>query len=850
VRQLLRQATHLFAGMLWAASVLALLAGMPALAAAIVLVIVVNAVFAFWQEHRADRAAVRLRSLVPARARVRRDGTPTTVAVEDVVVGDVVLLAAGDRVCADLEVRDASALRVDESLLTGESAVAHRRPGDLVACGTFVVEGEAEAVARATGAGTRLAGIAALTAAVTRGRSPLTAELAGVVRTVSVVAVAAGAALFGVGVALGLRPSEGFLLGLGVMVALVPEGLLPTVTLSLARAAQRMADRNALVRRLEAVETLGATTFICTDKTGTLTRNQMSVVRIWTAGGELVLPGRGYDPTEEVPAGRLGPAAAAVAGGAAACVSGRAVRRPDGRWAADGDPMEVALDVAARRLGAPGTGEAPVLRRLPYTADRRRSAVVVADPDQAAALHVLGAPEGVLAAVAGGGADPAARRVDELAALGLRVLAVARRTAPAGWESAPAADLERDLELVGLLALHDPPRDDVSGAVAACEDAGIRLAMVTGDHPGTAVAVAREVGLLAAGGRVVTAADLPADDDALAGLLDDPRGVVVARVGPEDKLRIAVALRRRGHVVAMTGDGVNDAPALRAADVGVAMGASGSDVAREAADLVLLDDHFATIVAAVELGRATFSNIRRFLTYHLSDNVAELAPFAAWALTSGNLPLALGVLQVLALDIGTDMLPALALGAEPANPRTLRGPVRQRRLVDGPLLGRAFGVLGATEAVGALSTFVVVLLLGGWRWAQVPEPALLATASGSAFAVIAVAQLVNAVACRSRVRPVWRTGLAGNRLLTAALAAELALLAAFLGAPGLSGLLGGSWPSVAGWAGAALTGAAVAAADGLHKRLTVPRRGPARRPLRAPRDGDPAPQPERRPSWS
>ncbi|HEX5919204.1 MAG TPA: HAD-IC family P-type ATPase, partial [Nocardioides sp.] len=294
-------------------------------------------------------------------------------------------------------------------------------------------------------------------------------------------------------------------------------------------------------------------------------------------------------------------------------------------------------------------------------------------------------------------------------------------------------------------------------------------------------------------------------------------GAVVARVTPADKLRIAAALRARGHVVAMTGDGVNDAPALREADVGVAMGASGSDVARESADLILLDDHFGTIVTAIELGRATFANVRRFLTYHLTDNVAELTPFALWAMSGGQFPLALTVLQVLALDIGTDMLPALALGAEPPR-RGLMQNRKARAIVDRALMVRAFAVLGPTEAAMAMAAFTTVLVSGGWSWGEDPTSSLLATASGTAFAAIALGQMANAFACRSTRAPVWRMDPRTNTLVLVAVAAEVVLLAAFLGIPPVAGLLGGAWPSTAGWLAAAASPVALVAVDGRVKR--------------------------------
>lgn len=799
------QMIHFFALMLWAAAGLALLAGMPALAIAIVVVVVLNGAFSFAQEYRADRAAERLRDLLPVRATVRRDGRAVVVDAAELVAGDVVLLEAGDRVCADGELAEYGRLAVDESMLTGESRPVRPEPGGSVYAGTYVTEGHGVAVVTATGARSRLAGISAVTASAVRPRSPLAAQLHRVVRIVALIAIAVGCVFFAAALGLGLSGTESFLFAIGVTVALVPEGLLPTVTLSLARAAQKMAGRNALVRRLESVETLGATTFICTDKTGTLTRNEMSVVRVWTPAGTVEATGEGYDPAGELTGSPEAiRAATALADSAARCSPDAHAVERSGRWQPVGDPMEVALHVLAARAGV--AAAPPPRERHPFDPHRRRSSVLDRD-----GLHVSGAPDTVLP-LCGDIPSDAADAVGSMSRSGLRVLAIARHT------ESSTMDGERDLELLGLVGLEDPPRPDVGAAIASCRRAGIRLAMVTGDHPGTAEAIGAEVGLLGRRRLVVEGKDLPADDEELGKLLDVD-GVVIARVAPEEKLRIAKVLQARGHVVAMTGDGVNDGPALRTADIGVAMGASGSDVAREAADLVLLDDHFGTIVSAVELGRATFVNIRRFLTYHLTDNVAELTPFVVWALSGGQIPLAITVLQVLALDIGTDLLPAVALGAEPPNRRTMDGPVRGGSLIDGRLVRRAFGVLGPAEALASMTAFLIVLLGGGWWFGEAPDAVLLAAASGTAFTAIVLGQLANAFACRSESRWIGRIGLRGNPLLWYAILFELAMLAVFLVMPPFPELLGGTVPSPLGWALALATVPVVLLADTLHKAV-------------------------------
>jgi len=812
-RLFLSQLTHFFAIMLWVAAAMAVLAGMSALGGAIALIVFLNGLFAFVQEHRADRATEALGELMPATTRARRDGQPHTVHVTELVRGDVVLLTAGDRVPADLLIGRSHGLTVDEAMLTGESVPVDVQPGRAVYAGTFIVEGDAEGVVQKTGPRTRLADMAALTEGAVRPPSPLSVQLDRLVRVIAVAALSVGCLLSAAFLGLGSSLTDALLFGVGVTVALVPEGLLPTVTLSLARGGQRMASQHALVRHLEAVETLGATTFICTDKTGTLTRNQMSVVEVWTPSGTAVPRGEGYDPDGTVtgPSGAVDLAREAATAGRA-CVIGRAVERK-GRWVPEGDPMEVALDVLAMRLQAAQSGSTV---RLAFSQAQMFSASWV---DGRA--YMLGAPEVVLArCVQSPALTDATLALEAFTGQGLRVLAVAN--SPSRIPDAPTSEelrlaLEPGLELLALIGIEDPPREGVSEALEACRVAGVRVAMVTGDNARTATAIATEVGLLRPGGVVVEGTALPDDDAVLADLLDRAEGAVVARVTPADKLRIAGALRRHGHVVAMTGDGVNDAAALRGADVGVAMGKSGSDVARQAADLVLLDDHFATIVRAIELGRATYANIRRFLTFHLTDNVAELAPFAVWALSGGSVPLAIGVLQVLALDIGTDMLPALALGAEPASPRTMQGRRPQRNVADGAVLRRAFLVLGPLEAAASMGAFLFVLTVGGWSFGSVPDAALLATASGTAFAVIAVTQIANAFACRSQTHATWHINPLRNRLILVAVATELALLTLFLGVPGIADLLGGTWPTAYGWAMAGGAGVLLLLVDAAHK---------------------------------
>jgi magnesium-transporting ATPase (P-type) len=830
IRQLLAQFVHFFALMLWIAAALAFIGDMPQLAWAIVAVVVVNGIFAFVQEYRADRAASALMALLPRNATALRDHVKRRIPAEELVPGDIVLLVEGDHISADARVVSAAALKVDNSLLTGESEPVERDADAssarelvdtscLVFAGTHVTSGTGAAVVAATGSSTRFGAISRMTGDVVRRPTPIKLDLNRAVRTIAMLAVAAGVGFFGIALVLGTPARDGFLFGVGVIVALVPEGLLPTLTLSMAMSAKRMAGRRALVRRLEAVETLGATTVICSDKTGTITANQMTARKLSIVGNRYRTSGTGYGPAGTILTdGHPIPATELVAIGsllraAALCGDARVERREDQWWCA-GDPTEGALLVLARKGGIEReTAEraAPRVREFPFESIRSRMSTVHALPSGGLEVLAKGSPEAILRVctrvrigddVVEFGArerDIVRADVDALAGEGLRVIALARRALAEAPSSAEEA--EAGLELLGLVGLEDPVRPEVPDAIARCRRAGIRVLMVTGDHPATAGSIARKAGL--EDGRVMTGSELPDDDDALADLLEGPV-CVLARIPPEDKLRIARALQSRGHVVAMTGDGVNDAPALRQADIGVAMGRSGTDVARETADVILLDDSFAHIVEAVEEGRAAFDNVRRFLTYHLTDNVAELAPFLAWALSGGSIPLALTVLQILALDIGTDLLPALALGAEPPEPGRMSRPPRPRgsKLIDRKVIGRAFGFLGPVQAALSLAMLPLgAALFFGWHPGD-PLPAggvALATLSTMVFAGIVMMQMANAFECRSVRSSLFRIGPFSNRLLTGAVAVEGLALVAFVYLGPLQRALGQHGLSARNW---------------------------------------------------
>jgi magnesium-transporting ATPase (P-type) len=800
-----RNFTHLFALLLWAGAALAVVGGQPPLAIAIVAVIVVNAIFSFAQEYRAERAVDALRQMLPQRVRVRRDGHPCELTAEQLVPGDVMLLAAGDRISADGELLLEVELKVDMSALTGESrpvrrhvsAAPHGRAGieapDRVFAGTHVVAGTGEALVVATGMATELGRIARLTQGAERHASPLELEMGRMTRLVALLSVSIGTAFFLLAGSLGMGTTERFVFAIGVIVANVPEGLLPTVTLSLALATQRMARRNAIVRRLSSVETLGATTVICTDKTGTLTANEMTVRRVWLPGAELEVTGAGYTPAGDVTvrSGHLEVEALRELARAGALCNDATLETAGGRWQVIGDPTEGALLTLARKLGLDPVTEShryPRRGEIPFDSARKRM-TTLHDGAPGLTAYVKGAPGAVIARTTLDDAERARvlTAADALARESLRVLALARRTrCPAGL----AGDsVEQELELLGLVAMHDPPRPEVSDAVRRCRGAGIRVLMVTGDHGLTAEAIAQRIGLLAGPASILDGAAIEElGERELLMALGRP-DVLVSRVTPEQKLRIAAALHSAGDVVAMTGDGVNDAPALRTADIGIAMGRSGTDVAREAADIVLLDDNFASIAAAVEEGRAVYDNIRRFAQYHFSSNVAELLAFLTWGLSGGIVPLPLVVMQVLAIDLGTDLLPAIALGTERAEPGVMERSPRPRseRLLNRRVLARVYGFVGLLVGIAGIASFLAAYALAGWRPGEslADEGSLYVQATAMAYAGIVMGQVGAGLAFRTSRQSLFAVGIFSNRFLLVGIAFEIALLFALLYVPPL-----------------------------------------------------------------
>ncbi|MFL6114532.1 MAG: cation-translocating P-type ATPase [Catenulispora sp.] len=795
--------------------------------AVILLVIVVNTAVGVTQEVRADREITALSELTAPSARVIRDAVQRQIPAAEVVVGDLMVLAEGDIVPADGVLIEAATLLVDESALTGESvpvdkAVAGDSVGDsagdsvgdsAVAAGTVVVKGRGRAVVTAVGTAGAIGRIAAL---MGRGSTltPLQRRLADVGRMLAGATIALCAIVLALGLVRGQPVELMVVTAISLVVAAVPESLPAVVTLALALGARRMAARHALVRKLPAVETLGSVTVLATDKTGTLTEGRMAARHLWSPGGEATVDGTGYAPEGRVLVGGAAigtadcPEITELLTAAALCNDAR-LAAPTGSgsgsstdWTALGDPTEAALVTAAARLGldrAALSGRWPRHTELPFDSDRKRMSTVHRRPEGGFRILCKGAPEAVLTPAVLDDTDSliarAAGRAEELARSGFRVLAVAGADRPGPATPEPDGRLERHLRLLGLIAILDPPRPTAAATIAACRRAGIRPVLITGDHPGTARAIAVELGVIEPGGRVVDCREGltgPAGANLVTSAsvfepggrvvdcrdgLTGPAGAdpvtsasVFARATPQDKIDLIEALRARGDVVAMTGDGVNDGPALHAADIGVAMGARGTEVARQAAALVLADDELGTVVAAVEEGRRVYANIRRFLIYALSGGAAEIAVMLLGPLLGFGLPLLPA--QILWINLLTHGLPGVALGGEPAEPGLMNRPPRPP---DQSILKA-----GLWQRVARIAVVLTAVTLGTALWADHtgrPWQSL-------AFFALGATQLGVAIGSRSRPRS-W-----ANPMLLLAVASALAMQLAGIYLPPLRDLLG------------------------------------------------------------
>jgi Ca2+-transporting ATPase len=794
------------------ATLLSAVLGHETEAIAIAVIVLLAVVLGFVQEYRAERATDALKRMAAPTATVIRDGRESEIAGRDVVPGDIVLLGAGDRVPADARLVESINLQIEEAALTGESepvekhitaladlelALGDRR--NLAFAGTAVTYGRGRAVVTSTGMNTEFGRIARMLQTVETGQTPLQDNLDRVGKTLAKATLVVVSIIVGLGLLRGQPFIDMFIFGIALAVAAVPEALPAVVTISLALGVQRMVKRHALMRRLPAVETLGCTSVICSDKTGTLTKDEMTVRSIVAAGETVDVSGAGYDPhgvysvagverSPTEPLRRLLTAAVLAS-------DSHIVHDPaDGRWRVKGDPTEGALIVAAAKAGLRKLdldAQWPRIGEIPFTSETKRMTTLHRGPDGTVACS-KGAPEVILASctsllTAAGpipldaaGREAILAAALEMASRALRVLAIASKPG-AALETA-----ERDMTWLGLVGMIDPPRPEAKASIATCADAGIRVVMITGDHPRTAEAVARELGILRQG-RIVTGAELEAMSDEA--LERDVEAIdVYARTSPAHKLRVVTAWQKRGHIAAMTGDGVNDAPALKKADIGIAMGISGTDVTREAAAMTLTDDNFASIVAAVEEGRGIFGNIKKYLMYLLSSNVGEIGLMAGAAML--GLPLPLSAVQILYVNLATDGLPALALAVDPPDPDIMKEKPRDPR-------------------TGIFTPSVVALMAAGGIWSTFANLGLFAWALHSGrsveeamtmtFVSLVVIQFFKAYCFRSDSNPVSVRPFT-NRWLNLAVATGLMMLVGVVHIPALQGPFGTYGLPLTDWA--------------------------------------------------
>lgn len=793
----------LFPLLLLAASALAFFAhhlspheGYEMIGFALLGVVVLNAVVSFLQNYKVEKVMLSFLDYIPKSVSLLRDGDEVMLDAEVVVPGDMMRVQEGDKISADGVVIESAQLTLDESILSGESEPVSKSPLRQRVCaecsvrsGSTVLKGSAHILVTRTGRATALGEISTLSQQVRRDLTPMQIELRHFVHRITWLALGIGLVFFLVGFVIGNPFWTNLIFAIGIIVANVPEGLLPTVTLALTQSSLRMGRRNALIKDILAVETLGATTVICTDKTGTLTRNRLHVETLY-------LDFHAVNSHERhLYAGSR--AAATLNEIMVLCNDVIVTHDAHGRVRFTGDPTEVAMaEFVEAQGGYCALRESfEALACRPFDAETKYMSATYRTRGGTLYMTVKGAPEvvldlcqsvhseGLVRPLRGEERRELTRQADHYAGQGLRVLALAYRVV-----EEPEGDPEQ-LIFAGLVALVDPPRSEVPVAVAACKSAGIRIIVMSGDKAETVSYIARKLGIVETP-RVIEGDALQRMErgELISALHDE--SVLFARIAPEQKLDIVEALKEMNEVVAMTGDGVNDAPALKRADIGIAMGLRGTDVAKEASDIILLDDNFATIVKAVEEGRAVYNNIRKFITYILTSNIPEILPFIAYVLFP--IPLPITVIQILAIDLITDILPAIGLGNEPPESDTMQRPPRRRdeRMVSLRTFVRSYLAIGPMEALFSFLVFFYVLFAGGWDWGIVlaADDELYRQAAGAFLATIIFSQMGNVMACRTYRQSAVSTLLRFNAWISAGLVLELAFIILIIYLPPFHGL--------------------------------------------------------------
>ena len=829
---------QILALLLWGASILAFISGTPQLGFAIIAVIIINAIFSFWQEYEAEKAVAALKKILPSRAKVIRQGATVEILASQLVPGDILVLEEGDNISADARLVEAFQMKVDSSTLTGESKPIRKitdpeleddktiiESFNMVLAGTSVASGSGKAIIFATGVKTEFNKIASLTQDVKEEASPLQKQLARLTKIIALIAILMGVTLFFLNIYIVELPlSLAFLFAIGLTVANVPEGLLPTVTLALAASVKKMVGKNALIKRLSSVETLGSTNIICTDKTGTLTKNQMTVRKIWIPYDVIDVTGAGYEPNGEflqdggdvchkdVRELKLLMRSATFANDAKLVEPSK----PGEKWKILGDPTEASLLVAARKNGFDWESELkknPRVFELPFDSIRKSMSSIHRTESKQVA-YVKGAPkkiiklsneisvEGKVIPFTEEAKEQTIQEHDKLAASGLRILGMAYKNLPVDFEDYKPEIVENDMIFLGMMAMQDPPRPEVLPAVKDCHRAGIRIIMITGDYGLTARSIAREVGIVGDNCSIVKGKELTEmSDEEIKELLKTNDSVIFARAVPEHKMRIAAVLEDMDEIVAMTGDGVNDAPALRKADIGVAMGITGTDVAKEASDMILTDDNFATIVSAIKEGRTIYENIRKFITYIFAHETAEIIPFILMVIF--KIPLPITVMQILAIDLGTDTLPALALGMGPPESDVMDRPPRSRRerLLNFGVIWRGYIFLGLIEAALVMSGYFWVLFAGGWQLGQslpFTDPLYL-EATTMVFAGIVTSQIGNLLGCQTTRTSTFKVGVFKNKWIIRGILFEVAVVLSIVYIPYLQSIFGTTGLGIYQW---------------------------------------------------